>query len=375
MSLPLPDVDPDGLLEYSVVFSDRSLNHMSKQFVGVMQDLLSMLRETYAAHTAVMIPGGGSYAMEAVARQFAHGRRAMVLRNGFFSYRWSQIIDAGAITDHHTVLKAVPDSADRRAQWSPAPIDEVVARIAAEKPEFVFAPHVETAAGIVLPDDYVRAVADATHAAGGLFVLDCVASGPLWVDMGELGVDILISAPQKGWSGSPSAGYVMFGADGRTAIEATTSSSFAIDLKKWMTISEGYAEGKHAYHATVPTDTIRRNVEVMKETLAAGREELRAKQQELGDKVRAMLAERGYVSVAAEGFESPTVVVCHEPVPGRSTAAELVKAGVQAAAGVPLACDEPADFATVRFGLFGLDKWADVDGTVQRLADALDRIA
>ncbi|WP_425308686.1 aminotransferase class V-fold PLP-dependent enzyme [Ammonicoccus fulvus] len=375
MSLPLPDVDPDGLLEYSVVFSDRSLNHMSKRFVGVMQDLLSMLRETYAAPTAVMIPGGGSYAMEAVARQFAHGRRVLVLRNGFFSYRWSQIIEAGAITDHHTVLKASPDSADRSARWIPAPIDEVVARIEAENPEFVFAPHVETAAGIVLPDDYVRAVADATHAAGGLFVLDCVASGPLWVDMGELGVDILISAPQKGWSGSPSAGYVMLGADARTAIEATTSSSFAIDLKKWMTISEGYAEGKHAYHATVPTDTIRHNVEVMKETLAAGREELRAKQQELGEKVRAMLEERGYVSVAAEGFESPTVVVCHEPVPGRSTAGELVKAGVQAAAGVPLACDEPADFATVRFGLFGLDKWADVDGTVQRLADALDRIA
>ncbi len=374
MSLPLPDVDPDGLLEYSVVFTDRALNHMSARFVGVMQDLLSMLRDTYSAHTAVMVPGGGSYAMEAVARQFAHGRRVLVLRNGFFSYRWSQIIDAGALTDHHTVLKAVPDSADRSARWSPAPIADVVARIEAERPEFVFAPHVETAAGIVLPDDYVRAVADATHAAGGLFVLDCVASGPLWTDMTELGVDILISAPQKGWSGSPCAGYVMLGADARAAIDDTVSSSFAVDLKKWMTISEGYAEGRHAYHATVPTDTLRHNVEVMKETIATGPEELRARQWDLGRKVRAMLAERGFMSVAAEGFEAPTVIVCHEPVPGRSTAAELAKVGVQAAAGVPLGCDEPADFATFRLGLFGLDKWADVDGTVQRLADALDRI-
>lgn len=374
MSLPLPDVDPDGLLEYSVVFTDRALNHMSARFVAVMQDLLSMLRETYTADTAVMIPGGGSYAMEAVARQFAHGRRVLVLRNGFFSYRWSQIIDAGSITDAHTVLKARPDSADRRARWSPAPIDEVVAAIEAEQPEFVFAPHVETAAGLVLPDDYLRRVAAATHAAGGLFVLDCVASGPLWTDMADLGVDILISAPQKGWSGSPCAGYVMFGPAARAAIDSTTSSSFAIDLKKWLAISEGYARGQHAYHATVPTDTLRHNVEVMKETLAAGPEELRARQWELGTKIRAMLAERGFVSVAAEGFEAPTVVVCHEPVVGRSTAAELAKVGVQAAAGVPLACDEPEDFSTFRVGLFGLDKWADVDGTVQRLADALDRI-
>lgn len=374
MSLPLPDVDPDGLLEYSVVFTDRALNHMSARFVEVMQDLLAMLTQTYAATTAAMIPGGGSYAMEAVCRQFAQDRRCLVLRNGFFSYRWSQIIETGAITDRHTILKAVPDTADRLSPWRPAPIDEVLATIESERPELVFAPHVETASGILLPDDYVRRVADATHAAGGLFVLDCVASGPLWIDMTDLGVDILITAPQKGWSGRPCAGYVLFGERARAAIDSTTSSSFAADLKKWLTISEGYAAGRHAYHATVPTDALEHNVEVMKETLAVGKDELSARQVQLGTRVRAMLAERGYRSVAAKEYAAPTVIVCHEPDARRNTAAELVKVGVQAAAGVPLGCDEPADFATVRFGLFGLDKWADVDGTVERLAAALDRL-
>lgn len=372
--LPLPNVDPDGLLEYSVVFTDRALNHMSARFVRVMQDIIAMLKEAYSAHTVAIIPGGGSFAMEAVARQFAHGKRCLVLRNGFFSYRWSQIIEAGAITDHHTVLKARPTTADNPSPWAPAPIDEVVATIEQERPEFVFAPHVETASGMLLDDDYLRAVADATHAAGGLFVLDCVASGAVWTDMTAVGADVLISAPQKGWSGRPCAGYVMFSEAGRAAIESTTSSSFAADLKKWLTISEGYAAGKHAYHATVPTDTLLHNAGVMRETFDRGLENLRTAQWELGTKVRAALADRGLLSVAAPEFVSPTVVVCHEPLPGRSTAAELAKAGVQAAAGVPLGCDEPADFATFRLGLFGLDKWADVDGTVQRLADAFDKL-
>ncbi|MDO5500279.1 MAG: aminotransferase class V-fold PLP-dependent enzyme [Propionibacteriaceae bacterium] len=372
--LPLADVDPDGLLEYSVVFTDRALNHMSARFVGVMQDLLGILRDTYAAPTAVMIPGGGSYAMEAVARQFANDKRCLVLRSGFFSYRWSQIFDAGDIPGEHLVLKARADSDGRRAVWAPTPIEEVTAFIAEHRPELVFAPHVETASGIVLPDDYVRAVADATHAVGGLFVLDCVASGALWVNMADLGIDLLISAPQKGWSGRPCAGYVMLNETAREAIESTTSSSFAADLKKWLVLSEGYVEGRHAYHATVPTDTLAHNVQLMHEALDVGLDTLRERQVELGTKVRAALAERGYASVAAPGFESPSVVVVHERQAGDNTAAALAKVGVQAAAGVPLACDEPADFATFRLGLFGLDKWADVDAAVQRLTDALDRI-
>ncbi|WP_432558008.1 hypothetical protein [Granulicoccus sp. GXG6511] len=372
--LPLSNVDPDGLLEYSVVFTDRALNHMSARFVRVMQDIIGMLKQTYSAHSVAIIPGGGSFAMEAVARQFAHGKRVLVLRNGFFSYRWSQIIDAGAITDHHTVLKARPTTDANPSPWAPAPIGEVVARIEQERPEIVFAPHVETASGMLLDDGYLRSVADATHAVGGLFILDCVASGALWTDMTAVGADLLISAPQKGWSGRPCAGYVMFSENGRAAIEATTSSSFAADLKKWLTISEGYAEGKHAYHATVPTDTLQHNAAVMHETIDRGLENLRAAQWDLGTKIRAGLAERGILSVSAPEFVSPSVVVCHEPVAGRSTAAELAKVGVQAAAGVPLGCDEPADFATFRMGLFGLDKWADVDGTVQRLMDALDKI-
>ncbi|MDO5682455.1 MAG: aminotransferase class V-fold PLP-dependent enzyme [Propionibacteriaceae bacterium] len=372
--LPLPNVDPDGLLEYSVVFTDRALNHMSARFVAVMQDIIGMLKQTYSAHSVAIVPGGGSFAMEAVARQFAHGKRCLVLRNGFFSYRWSQIIDTGSITDHHTVLKARPTTDANPSPWAPAPIAEVVERINQERPELVFAAHVETASGMLLSDDYLRAVAEATHAVGGLFVLDCVASGALWTDMTAVGADLLLSAPQKGWSGSPCAGYVMFSEAGRAAIESTTSSSFSADLKRWLLLTEGYAEGKHAYHATVPTDTLQRNAAVMRETLERGMPELTAAQWELGTAVRAALAERGIMSVAAAEFASPTVVVCHEPVPGRSTAAELAKVGVQAAAGVPLACDEPADFATFRMGLFGLDKWADIDGTVQRLTDALDKI-
>ena len=373
--LPLPNVDPDGLLEYSVVFTDRALNHMSARFVGVMQDISGMLRYAYTAHTVAIMPGGGSFAMEAVARQFATGRRCLVLRNGFFSYRWSQIIDVGAITDDVTVLKARPAGCEQPTAWVPAPIDEVVAQIAAKRPEVVFAPHVETASGILLSDDYLRAVANATHAVGGLFVLDCVASGALWTDMQAVGVDLLISAPQKGWSGRPCTGYVMFSATARAAIETTTSSSFAGDLKKWLTISEGYVAGSHAYHATVPTDTLLHNAQVMRETLDRGLENLRAAQWDLGAKVRTALAERGLVSVAATEFASPTVVVSHEPVLDRATAAALATVGVQAAAGVPLMCDEPTDFATFRLGLFGLDKWADVDGTVQRLTAALDKIS
>lgn len=369
------DVDPDGLLEYSVVYTDRALNHMSKRFIAVMQDLVSILKAAYHAETVAFVPGSGTFGMEAVARQFAHDRTCLILRNGYFSYRWSQIIDAGAITKDVTVLPARPVDDSPTAPWAPAPIEEVVAAIRADEPAVVFAPHVETASGILLPDDYLRAVADATHEVGGLFVLDCIASGAMWVDMADLGIDLLISAPQKGWSGSPCGAFVMFGPRARAAIEGTTSSSFALDLFKWLTIAEGYVGGAAAYHATMPTDALAHNAEVMGQTRNLGFKEARSRQMDLGRKVRALLAARGYASVAAPGFEAPGVVVSYTDDPGMKTGRKFVDVGIQAAAGVPLMCDEGADFSTFRVGLFGLDKWADVDGTVARLAAGLDAMA
>ena len=372
MSLPHDDIDPDGLLEYSVVFTDRSLNHMSARFVDVMQQTLAVLRETYGADSAVVINGGGSYAMESVARHLATGRKALVVRNGLFSYRWSQILDAGSIASVVTVCQARPDSDDPQAAWSPAPIDEVVAAIRAGRPDVVFAPHVETAAGILLPDDYVSALAEAAHEVGGVLVLDCIASGAMWVDMRALGVDVLLSAPQKGWSGSPGVGFVMLSEKGRDAVASGTPTSFALDLNRWLAISDGYRDGRAGYHATMPTDTIARNLAQMIETRDRGPENLRAAQIELGTRVRALLADRGLPSVAASAFAAPSVVVVHTTDEGLRTGARFKEQGLQIAAGVPLHCDEPESFSTFRMGLFGLDKLGDVDGTVARLEAALD---
>ena len=367
VTLPRRDIDPDGLLEYSVVFTDRSLNHMSKRFVGVMQDIVDVLSTTYGAETVAVVPGGGTYAMEAVARQLATGRRCLVVRNGLFSYRWSQIFDAGSVTSGTTVCSARPVSDDRHAPWIPAPVDEVVEAIERTRPEVVFAAHVETASGMLLPDDYVRAVASATHGVGGIFVLDCIASGALWVDMTDLGVDVLLSAPQKGWSGSPCAGYVMLGEAGRAQVMSTTSTSFAVDLQKWLTITEAYLEGLTPYHATMPTDTLAHDAALMLETRATGLSELREAQTSLGSRVRAMLAEHGFASVAAEGFAAPSVVVSYTDDPDIRSGAKFKQRGMQVAAGVPLMCGEGDDFSTFRVGLFGLDKLTDVDGTVERL--------
>ncbi len=374
MDFPRPEIDPDGLLEFSVVFTDRSLNHMSRRFVTAMQSLLDVLRTTYAAEAVALVPGGGSYAMESVARQLAIGRRILVVRNGLFSYRWSQILEAGAISDDVTVCQARPVDASPQAAWAPAPIEEVVAQIEEKRAEVVFAPHVETAAGIVLPDDYLRALAEATHAVGGLFVLDCVASGALWVDMAALDVDVLISAPQKGWSGTPCTGYVMLGERGLAAVAASTSSSFAMDLGKWLAVSQAYVDGQTPYHATLPTDSIAANAVVAEETRDRGLDALRAAQVDLGDRVRTMLAERGFPSAAAQEYAAPSVVVVHTTDPGLKTGAAFKPAGVQVAAGVPLMCGEGADFSTFRLGLFGLDKLDDVAGTVARLESALDRV-
>ena len=370
----LPDVDPEGLLEFSVVFTDRSLNHMSKTFQGVMNDISSTLKRVYNADAVAVVPGGGTYAMEAVARQFAGGKKTLVIRNGWFSFRWTQIFEAGGIPAESTVLKARRIANTDPAPFRPVPIEEAVAAIEREKPDMVFAPHVETASGMILPDDYIRAVADAVHAAGGLFVLDCIASGALWVDMKDTGVDILISAPQKGWSASPNSGLVMLGERALEKIEGTASSSFACDLKKWLQIMQAYENGGHAYHATMPTDALRRFRDAMKETEADGFEEMRARQIELGRRVRALLAGRGFMSVAAEGFESPSVVVCYTDDPNIQNGSKFAKQGLQIAAGVPLQCDEPADYRSFRLGLFGLDKLNNIDRTVEMLEKALDSL-
>jgi aspartate aminotransferase-like enzyme len=370
-----PDVDPNGLLEFSVVYTDRALNHMSQSFQGVMRDISAVLKRAYAAEAAVVVPGGGTYAMEAVARQFAGGRRCLVIRNGWFSYRWSQILDTGAIAAATTVLKARPLATGPKAAFAPAPLAEVLASIRAQRPEIVFAPHVETAAGMLLPDDYLRAVAAAVREVGGLFVLDCIASGTLWVDMRALGIDVLISAPQKSWSGPPCAGLVMLGERGRERLATTTSSSFACDLGKWRQIMEAYEKGGHAYHATMPTDALARARDIMLETERDGFEATRARQLELGRRVRALLEARGFPSVAAPGFQAPGVVVSYTDDPEIQSGRRFLALGLQTAAGVPLQCDEPAEFRTFRLGLFGLDKLRDIERTVRTLDAALAALA
>ena len=369
----LPDIDPDGLLEFSVVYTDRALNHMSKRFTGVAQDILATLKEVYHAHTAVLVPGSGTFGMEAVARQFANKEKVLIVRNGWFSFRWSQIFDADTgLGGGAVVCKARRQGDGAQAPWAPCPAEEVAATIRAEKPKVVFAPHVETSSGIILSDDYIRTVSAAAHEVGALFVLDCIASGAMWVDMQASGVDVLISAPQKGWSSSPCCAMVMLSERARQAIEGTQSSSFACDLKKWMQIAEGYEKGQHAYHTTLPTDALVRLRDVMLETRAYGFAKVREEQMALGAQVRALLESRGFASVAAEGFKAPGVVVSYTTDPGIQNGKKFMEVGLQTAAGVPLQCDERPDFQTFRIGLFGLEKWHNIERTVGHVAAALD---
>jgi aspartate aminotransferase-like enzyme len=370
----LPDVDPDGLLEYSVVFTDRSLNHMSQTFQGVMNDISETLKKVYNAERVVVVPGGGTYGMESVARQFATGRKCLVVRNGFFSFRWSQILEMGGIDSETIVMKARTLGDDPQAPFAPVPIDQLSAKIESEKPDLVFAPHVETSSGMLLPDEYIRAAADAVHSVGGLLVLDCIASGELWVDMQDCGVDILISAPQKGWSASPCSALIMLGQLAAERIGNTTSTSFACDLRKWLEIMTAYENGGHAYHATMPTDALKKFRDTMKETEVAGFENVRQEQLELGRKVREMLEIRGFKSVAATGFQAPGVVVSYTDDAEIQNGKKFLEQGLQIAAGVPLMCDEPEGFRTFRLGLFGLDKLNNIDRSVACLSDALDRI-
>lgn len=371
----LPHVDPDGLLEFSVVYTDRALNHMSQRFVGVMQDILRTLHSVYNAHSAALVPGSGTFGMEAVARQFAHGKKVLVVRNGWFSYRWSQIFEAGHFGGTATICQARQLGDDAQSPWAPMPAQEVAEQIRQQRPELVFAPHCETASGILLPDDYIRTLADAAHEVGALLVLDCIASGAIWVDMQRCGVDLLISAPQKGWSSTPCCAMVMFSERARKAIEATSSSSFACDLKKWLHIAEGYLRGQHAYHTTMPTDALQQLRDTMLETQALGWDFLREQQIELGTQVRALLQAHGFASVAAPGFQSPGVVVSYTSDPDIQNTRKFLQVGIQAAAGVPLMCGEGEEFRSFRLGLFGLEKLQHIERSVAQLRDALQQIA
>lgn len=370
----LPDIDPDGLLEYSVVYTDRSLNHMSQSFQAVMNDISSNLKEVYNAKAAIVVPGSGTFGMESVARQFATDEKCLVIRNGWFSYRWTQIFDAGNIPSEHMVMKARQIADEIDAPFQPAPIEEVVSTIKKEKPAVVFAPHVETSAGIILPDDYIKAVGEAVHEVGGLLVLDCIASGTVWVDMQACNVDVLVSAPQKGWSGPPCAGLVMLSDAAIAKMEETENTSFAMNLKQWHTIMQAYEGGAHAYHATMPTDALRRFRDIMLETREYGYDKVKQDQLELGRRVREMLKSKGIKSVAAEGYEAPGVVVSYTQDAEIQTGKKFGEIGMQIAAGVPLQCDERDDYQTFRLGLFGLDKLQNIDRTVASLETALNDV-
>jgi len=374
MAALLPNVDPDGLLEFSVVFTDRSLNHMSTDFQGVMCDIFSSLTSVYNTNICVLIPGGGTYAMESVVRAFATDQKVMVLRNGWFSFRWSQIFEAGNIPSETIILKARRSSNDSQSAFSPLSINDVVSRIKDEKPSVFFAPHVETSSGIILPDEYIKEISNAVHSVGGIFVLDCIASGCMWVDMKDCGVDVLISAPQKGWSASPCAGIVMMNNAAIARLEKSDSTSFALDLKTWVGVMNSYTNGGHSYHATMPTDSLKEFRNAINEAAEYGFDKLKAKQKELGDKVRLLLAERNIKSVASAGFEAPGVIVSYTNDPSMQNGSKFASQGVQIAAGVPLRCDEPNDYSTFRLGLFGLDKLYDVDATVLRLEAVLNKV-
>jgi len=369
------DVDPDGLREYSVVYTDRGLNHMSAKFQGVMRDISATLKEVYAAEAVAVVPGSGTFGMEAVARQFATDRKCLIIRNGWFSYRWTQILETGRITPETIVLKAQPVSSERQPHFTPPPLDEVVATIRKQQPAVVFVPHVETSAGMVLPTDYIKAVGDAVRDVDGLFVLDGIASGAIWVDMVKSNVDVLLSAPQKGWTGAPCAGLVMMGARAAERITTTTSTSFACDLGRWLDIMRAYETGAHAYHATMPTNGLATFRDAMHATRAFGFDQAQDAQEDLGRRVRQLLTDRGFKSLAEPHFGAPGVVVCYTDDPTLHNGQSFARQGIQIAAGVPLQCDEPKDFQTFRIGLFGLDKLQHIDRTVSVLQTALDTMS
>lgn len=369
------DIDQNGLLEYSVVYTDRALNHMSKVFQQVMTDLSSELKSVYNADAVVIVPGSGTYGMEAVARQLANDEDCLIIRNGWFSYRWTQILEKGKIAKSSTVLTAErADDSESPRPFAPVDVDTAVAKIKMEKPAMVFAPHVETSSGMILSTDYIKALSTAVHSVGGLLVIDCIASGCVWLDMKALGIDVLISAPQKGWSSTPCAGLVMLSDAAIKKVDNTESDSFSLDLKQWLTIMRAYENGGHAYHATMPTDGLRQFRDTLLEAKKIGFDTLCDAQWELGTRIRKVLADKGIESVAAEGFEAPGVVVAYTDRDDMHKGSAFAEAGMQIAAGVPLKVGEPDNFKTFRLGLFGLDKLTDIDGAVTRFESALEKV-
>jgi len=378
-----------GLLEYSVVYTDRALNHMSEPFMGVMKDLHESLTAAYKADAAVLVPGSGTYAMEGAARAFASDGPAVVVRNGYFSYRWSQILATmGKPESEVHVLRARPPAEkvcgcephcgnwsklEERPCFAPPPIEEVVAKILETRPRFVAAPHVETSAGIVLPEAYLKEMARASREVGAVFCVDGVASGTAWLDMRDIGIDCYVTAPQKGWSGPAAVGVAMLSERAEARLAETKPTSFVVDLAKWRDVYKAYLGGGHMYHATMPTDAIRLFRDVVHETERFGLDAAEAACWELGAKIRAVLADRGFRSVAAEGFHAPGVAVVHAP--SADFAARFkAHASLQIAAGVPLMVGEPDDYQSFRIGLFGLDKLMNVDLTVHNFATALDAV-
>jgi aspartate aminotransferase-like enzyme len=321
--------------------------------------------------------------MEAVARQFATDEHVMVIRNGWFSFRWTEIFDMGGentIPSSHTVLKAQPvptgDPDCDNMHYAPYPIDEVVKKIKEERPAVLFAPHVETSTGIILPDDYIRKASAAMHEIGGLFVLDCIASGTVWADMKDLGVDVVISAPQKGWTGPCCAALVMMSELAAEKLQTTKETSFSMSLKRWSAIMDTYEAGGFGYHTTMPTDGLRDFHEISVETLKFGLPELKEAQLQLGREARDALEARGLTSVAAPGFAAPGVLVYYSPT-GTDNPVMMNKfksQGLQIAMGVPWRIDEPEGLKTFRMGLFGLDKLGNTKETVEVLTRALDPV-
>ncbi|KAK3238322.1 hypothetical protein CYMTET_51651, partial [Cymbomonas tetramitiformis] len=223
---------------------------------------------------------------------------SLVIRNGYFSYRWSDIFEQSEMTPP-VVEKASPVSADDQPHFAPPAIEVVLAKIEELKPTVVFAPHVETSTGIILPDEYIEAVAAAVHRVGGLFVLDCVASGTVWVDMRSSGVDVIVSAPQKGWSGPACAGLLMLSERATEAVLSTTSSSMALNVQKWYNVMKSYLDGGFMYYTTMPTDGLALFRDVAQQTKALpqpgdyGFAKIKADFQKMGSDIRAMMESKG----------------------------------------------------------------------------------
>jgi len=362
------------LKEFSVVYTDRSLNHMSDEFVAVMQDVSRVLKTVYHAASAAIVPGSGTFGMEAVARQFANDARVLIIRNGWFSYRWTEIFDMGAISDDVTVITGQAVADQYQAQYQPPAIEDVVAWIHTNRPGIVFAPHVETSAGMILPDDYLAQIGAACESVGALFVLDCIASGAAWVDMEVCGVDVLITAPQKGWTSTPCCALVAMSARARKAIDTTVSTTYSMDLKKWLSIMETYESGRFIYHTTMATDGIRELRDTMLETEQLGFDHLKQQQYALGQQIHDLLESYGYPRVAAEGFRAPGVVVCYTEDDRVKDATAFRQIGYQTASGIALKVGERSDYKTFRIGLFGLDKLNNIPATVDSLRQALEQI-